>query len=439
MKRLYTLLLSICFFLSGISQSTNFGKIKIEDVVMKFAQSYIVDYEEDGFIKFEKRKEGFVVSSNRYENGLLYPFKHQIFYSSLDTGYSQLSFRENKGIKPARVSDFIDDYLIKNFNIQILYNYPGWYNDVIDSLEKKQTLDDDELYILGRAYDQAFYDLIRDQDDNPGNQWSLKKDVNCLTESQIEILDLLSKKSIGCYKKLRERDSLYQTSVGPIGIKYANEVVAHFHLMLTFANERARSMKLPVGLYPDNYLIQVRNSLRSCPLNAILLSFNDNDFYPVLYLQQQEKFRRDVHLINYNLIGVDQYIFRFTQRQFDSPGIKLSIDSSLYSSRINEYIRINIEPGIISFSKMIPLMKKAKLASDNSLILTGNKFLLSNTSGKKAFVLGDSYLLKNHWILLNIIENLGSRKLCVPTKFEEPIFKDLNKFFIARKDVWIIK
>jgi hypothetical protein len=62
-----------------------------------------------------------------------------------------------------------------------------------------------------------------------------------------------------------------------------------------------------------------KDYLQSCEKNAILISFGDNDTYPLWYALETEGIRKDLRVMNYSLLGTDWYINQLRYKVNDSP------------------------------------------------------------------------------------------------------------------------
>jgi hypothetical protein len=75
------------------------------------------------------------------------------------------------------------------------------------------------------------------------------------------------------------------------------------------------------------------NFLTSLDKNAIIFTYGDNDTYPLWYVQEVEKIRPDVRVVNLSLIQVDWYINKLRSKVNDSAPIKLSIPAEGYTGK----------------------------------------------------------------------------------------------------------
>ena len=440
MKKIFIGLLLLMQVLLAYSQVDR-SIVSIEDVVKEFYKKYSVSFY-DGYPTFEKRKNDWYVVYNTFQNNELVPQEKYLFYDGKTKKFQKLDLNENTDKQEVNVANYVQPYDIRNFNLQLYFGYSGWYKDVIKELETRPKLSDDELYGLARAYSTYAGSLISDAAGYAVKKeiWNLPFTINALTPSQIDRFKKIDDKAIAGFKKLADRNPDYETIVGKIGIKYANEYMFQYQLLLAHADEFASRYTFPPNLYSDEQLEASKKILEACPQNAIFLSYGDNDFYPIHYLQKIKKLRRDVYIINYSLIALDRYIYRMVFPQYEAVPLKLSIDTSLYSGNKYEIIYIKDSAYSFDFSKIPGFLRLCTKDDIGRCTINANTILISGKKGfeeKRALSLdGIQYLTKEGLILLDIINNLNGRKICFPIEFSDQL-KGLNQYLIQKDGLWI--
>jgi hypothetical protein len=88
------------------------------------------------------------------------------------------------------------------------------------------------------------------------------------------------------------------------------------------------------------------NMLMSCDKNAILLTYGDNDTYPLWYLQEVEGVRTDVRIINYNLLGTDWQNEQLTFKVNDADAIPVIWKPEDYRGARLNYVPVVSDPRI---------------------------------------------------------------------------------------------
>ncbi|MBK7407305.1 MAG: hypothetical protein IPJ40_03970 [Saprospirales bacterium] len=310
---------------------------------------------------------------------------------------------------------------------QPYFGYPGFYNDVIALLEPPyEALSNDQLHTLARCYSFAAGGLLHNHSGFADSTriFRLEPGQNALSAEQLIRYKAAHEKAVEAYALLLKRDPVFSTPVGSVRTKYANEVMDGFLTLLYFQNEKEAGALLQRNLYDDFLLQAARNTLKSCPEDAVLVTYGDSDTYPLLYLQATEKVRTDVTVANVSLLNVPRYYLCLTKGVLGAKPLKTLLPDQVFSENFlmkKEKVEAAEQQSAVAFLQGLGRLRKAD--KNQVLTLPFDQLLLPPAPAGASFPgtvpvqaywkPGSSYLTLNALALLDVVvANNWSRPLC---------------------------
>jgi hypothetical protein len=118
-----------------------------------------------------------------------------------------------------------------------------------------------------------------------------------------------------------------------------------------------------------------KNYLRGCDKNSVLLTFGDNDTFPLWYIQEVEGFRTDVRVCNHMLASGYWYVHQMLKKVYDSDPLPLTLSYEQYENGVNNYLPVVEHPSLENkYTELIDLIRfVATDAEKSKLSISGNR------------------------------------------------------------------
>ena len=329
-KLLLLLLIAICVCTLGFVLLKQQDKSKdypsYETIVSAFFENYAIKrYTWYNQIKFEKRPTGWHVLHSDTETGA----KSELLWSAKTKEFNPINLQkvkdktENKEHLDYHLNSWEKEYF-SNFPY---YGYEDWSADVIEHFGNVDNLSDHTLFAVGSAYANYASSLLSVELklEKSKLQLDVPEGKNSLTPEQLQKFRFYGNKAIEKFQKLTKQNPDYETRVGNIGLKTANECVYYFLILRVFQNEVEAKKELINCQYSDLEIKKAKAYLNSCAKQAILFTNADNDTFHLLYVQAKLGYRTDVLVVNVNLLSSQRYLNSLRDFVLSAKALPLSL------------------------------------------------------------------------------------------------------------------
>lgn len=303
-------------------------------------------YSSGQWISFEKRVDGWYVVFNDYDTSKssrkekIWDAKRKKYTFPLN---SEISEKDSAMIAEKRRS-----LLDMAAYLWPVYGYPKAYDDVIEMLGviDYEKLNAYELEGLARAYEKKVKIECLGQ-----NSYEYKAEDIQAYESTFnpQVLDSAKinsavgnvMKALEIYKFMAEKFPEYFSIVGSMQTKMSGSAMSFYLDFRTLQQDEVAQKFLEKVDFSEAMIEVAKNYLKSCPENAVLITYGDNDTYPLLYIQEKLNYRTDIIILNRNLLYLPRYIYYVTNLLAEKNRLDITLAIENYAFGKNDFILLD--------------------------------------------------------------------------------------------------
>lgn len=201
------------------------------------------------------------------------------------------------------------------YDFMLLYGYTNWTSDVVELLSEYNNLSAEDLEILARAKHEQASQLI-----HPTWQYELTSPYKDGNYEQIESVRVhqfleLANQSLKHWKAIKKINANYKPMIiKDLDVKIGHDYMYYFNYLLSVKEYVHALDFLNEAWYPPAYVQYAKNMLDACSEDAILITSGDTDTFTLWYVQQKEKYRKDVTVLNSSLMQTSWYLTMCKER-----------------------------------------------------------------------------------------------------------------------------
>ncbi len=305
------IILAICsIFLVEFTYASPWDFPDIDAVIREFYANYRLAPEPGLELHFARKSDGWYLITIRNRQWSP-PESEEIFWSAetgtfLPVDYEKLPVDAQPNVEYHLRAYFEQGMWKRQQYASCRYmGYAAWMDDMIRDLGGQSDLDLVDREGLARAHDMK---TDRHLHGNYGLSSSDPMGYEFLPDGpRLDSILFHFRSAISLYQKIEEQDPGYETFIGPIGLKLANEYLTAWHALLSIQRADLAAEFLPDSIYSPYIRNFARLVLESCPKDALLMVNGDNDYFPMMYLQASLGIRQDVKVVNQSLLSTVWY------------------------------------------------------------------------------------------------------------------------------------